>query len=127
MDEEQLSNSDKEELLFLREENRSRQQVTEIVSGLSGCIIFVGVLYWICSLAMIGAKYAYSDFYSANLAQVMIFGFSSLIVLFYVMFHANVYSTICDDAGIWIADFIKKFQAASKAWTKAREELEEKN
>lgn len=125
-DEEHLLSEDTKELIFLREQVRTNGQIFEIVYGLSSFMIFAGVLYWISSLAMIGARYVYSDFYSIQLAQVMVYSFSILILLFYFISNISTcYSTLSEDSGIGFREFKKKFQAASEAWVKSRKELEE--
>lgn len=128
MEEEQhISEIEKKELLFLREQNRTNGQIFEIISGLSTFMIFAAILYWISSLAMIGAKYVYANPYCIEVVQVMIFSLSTLMLILYATIYSNMYVVLSDDASIWIKDFTKKFQAASKAWVKTREEIEDKN
>jgi hypothetical protein len=109
-----------------RERDRSRKQIFSVVFRLSESLIRIAVVYWIGVLAIHGARYYYSDFGISQLAQVIIFALFTLWAVSYLMYGTNVYGPISGDAGIWLAEFTKKFQASSKAWVKTRESLEEK-
>jgi hypothetical protein len=114
------------EVKYWRERDRSRKQIRSVMFRLAESLIRIGIVYWIGILAVFGARYYYSEFSISQLVQVIIFALSTLWVISYLFYGVTVYAPISGDVGIWVAEFTKKFQAASEAWVKTREDSEAK-